>query len=288
VIAAWEAPDARDPLRWRWRGILRRAPRARTGFFECPLLLRLGDRHLLAWSPLAPVEYALGRFDPEACAFEETASGRLDESPDYYAPTRFFADPAPAPALVGWARGWSPGRGWNGVLGFPRRLGLDAEGRLRQAPEPGLESLRGPRRAVGPLDPGDTWRPLPAPVAPALELRLRVAASDARVELRLVDDATDRPLLLVALGPGERAEVGGIGFDVSRLAGGTRELRLFWDRSLAEAFLDGGLRACTRVVDDAPGGAVRAELRAVGEGARLLSAEAWELAPIWSGAEPTA
>jgi hypothetical protein len=103
----------------------------------------------------------------------------------------------------------------------------------------------------------------------------------------LVDDATDRPLLVVALGPGERAEVGGIGFDVPRTAGEARELRLFWDRSLAEAFLDGGLRACTRVVDDAPGGTVRAELRAVGEGARLLSAETWELAPIWGDAERT-
>lgn len=320
VLALYEARDD-GLLDWEYRGLLHRGDPDETAFFECPNLVRAGGRDLLIYSAHRPVECLVGTFDPTAPAFTGGTRVPLDRSPHFYATGRMAHAPGDDPVLVGWVRGWSPGRGWNGALGLPRRLSVGPDGRPRQRPVSAVERLRGAGTEIRDrtLDPdgsdgtgggaGSGRDGTAAAVeGPCLEARatLRPTAGGA-VGLRVVR-AGGRPLATVryraaADGRG-RLEVEGESWPLDLdphaapeagrgearpetttfpLAVGPDdplELRLFWDRSLLELFLQGGREVCTRVI--AGGGEpVSVEPFAEGATARVETLRVWVLGEVW-------
>lgn len=312
TVALYEAADP-ELLRWRYRGLLHRAAPSEAAFFECPNLLRVGEGHLLAYSAHRPVEYLAGRFDPDAGPeglFGVSERGRLDHAADFYATGRIAGGPGAAPVVVGWVRGWSPGRGWNGALSLPRILSRGPGGFLRQTPVPALATLREGTGAELRDRPLDATTRVDGVEGPCLEVRASLVPGDASAcGLRLVRCSDGEPVATVRWRAGRdagegRLEVegrswglelapdrpprGGIGdarpcvtrFPAPLPDDGRLELRLFWDRSLLELFARDGRDVCTRVLATA-GEPVAVEAFAGGGVARLARLRAWELEEIW-------
>lgn len=317
-IALYESADD-SLLRWRYRGPLYAAPDPELGFLECPNLLRHGDDEWLLYSAHRPVEWIAGCFDPETGRFEAARPrGRVDESPNFYATTRIAFAPGGRLVLLGWVRGWRPGRGWNGILGLPREIRAGAEGELLQAPVAELTSLRAGPAVRTEISLRDDRRGLEAAVSAQLELGLRVRPGDAaRCGLRFLPASQAEgereetasaggsgaapgapaepsdPGLAGLPGPdphvpgvalrrvpgGHVLEVGGLRAPLPSTPGGV-ELTIFWDRSVLEVFASGGRLVCTRVFESAGEPRVP-ELFAEEGSARFESVRAWPLRGIW-------
>lgn len=288
VLPLFEASDP-DLLNWRYRGELYR-PKPGGRFLECPNLLRLDGTDVLLLSPHGPVEYLVGRFAPEVDdsrpAFRPERRGRLDESDDFYATNLFAFEDSAEPAIVGWVRGWEPGRGWNGVLSTPRRLSLGPDGELRQRPIAAFATLRGPETRLDPLAAA-----VGAAEDPAASRTEWAAASldleaDVRIEgtggFRLRDAATLAPVLEWWCDEERRlGSLGGCEHPVAPMSAGGRRLRLIWDRSMAELFLDDGRTVCTRTLVGATGGPVLVEWFARRGGIHVDRCSLWPLDGIW-------
>jgi len=289
VVPLFEATRA-DLLSWRHLGNLYRPPSREVRFFECPNMLRVGAIDVLVYSPHGPVEYVVGEFDPEVGVFNaasERSPARVDESADFYATNRFACEDGHAaqPALVGWVRGWSPDRGWNGVLSVPRRLTLSAEGELLQRPVAAFAGLRGTAAESGALELSAPAAASPDFTARSFDLEATIRPGAGRGGLRLVDAASGASVLELeferrASGVGW-ADLGGWGFALPVSDDGTHRFRLIWDRSMAELFVDDGRRVCTRVVSGATGDPVRLEWFSAAGRFELLGSSFWPLAPIW-------
>lgn len=312
VVALYEAEDG-TLLRWRYRGLPLQAEPSETAFFECPNLLRVGDEHLLVVSAHRPVEYRAGRFAPDAGPgelFATSRRGRLDHGAGFYATGRVAGAPGDAPVIVGWVRGWSPDRGWNGALGLPRVLSRGPGGHLRQSPVPAVATLRkGEGDEARDRALAETMR-VGGVDGPCLEVRATLAPRDSvACGLRLVRAGDGAPVATIRWRPGgedgdgrlevegrswpldlapDRPPEPGVGearpevtrFPAPLPADGVLELRLFWDRSLLELFARDGRDVCTRVLA-AEGEPVAVEAFAEGGTARLVRLRAWELEEIW-------
>jgi beta-fructofuranosidase len=282
VIPLYEATGP-ELLRWAYRGVMYRPLSSERRFLECPNLLRVHDADVLVVSPHGPVEYMVGHFDPSSGTFESSRAGRLDESPDFYATSQFALEETDEPAVVGWVRGWSPGRGWNGVLSLPRRTSLSPDGDLLQRPEPALAALRGRvcETRKFELSAGQSLRS-EAGAASSFEMEATTGLGSGTGGLRLVEKERGSTVLELSIAAGgTRADLGGCAFDLPDMADGRHRFRLFWDRSIAELFVDDGRRVCTRVVDTASGAPVCVEWFC-GEGRlEVESSTSWPLAGIW-------
>jgi beta-fructofuranosidase len=155
--------DATDLAGWTLLGSLldgddpvaaRLAP---ANIWECPNLVRVGDRWLLVLSlwrlvedrhHLAGVRYLVGDLrleDGQVPRFVPEAGGRLDTGPTFYAPQLLAHDGR----VLLWAWAWEHGRsdaeveaaGWAGVLTFPRELTLHGDA-LVSTPARELTGLR--------------------------------------------------------------------------------------------------------------------------------------------------
>lgn len=308
-VALYES-ESPDLLDWRYRGLLHGDPTGEVEFFECPNLLHLDEEHLLVYSAHRPVEYLAGCFDPEAdedALFVSTEAGRLDHSTQFYAAGRVADAPGDAPLVVGWVRGWNPGRGWNGTLSLPRVLARGPNGSLRQSLVPALSTLR-----IGPGAEAEARTlsgrmALEGLTAPCLEVRASLRPGSAPTcGLRLLRADDREPLVTVRwrdgsgggrievegnswelplhLGEASRREVGSSQPRVTAFPAapvdGRLELRLVWDRSLLELFAREGRDACTRVIDGR-GDPVMVDAFAAGGDARLERLHAWRLREVW-------
>ena len=150
--------DDRDPL---WTGAM----------WECPQLLRVGDRHVLVVSV-----WEADALHYVACAVGRFADGRLDVESwhrlswgeSYYAASA-FRDRDGLPGLLFWLRGvQDEAEGWAGAISLPYLLALDGDQPLL-VPHDGLAGVRTGQRPATSMD--IVWHPSPTG------------------ELRLVDDA---------------------------------------------------------------------------------------------------
>lgn len=216
------------------------ARHAPANIWECPNLVRLGDRWLLVLSlwrwqdgahSLAGVRYLSGdlvgagatlRFVPET-------GGPLDSGPSFYAPQLL---PLPDRTLM-WAWAWEDGRdqteidraGWAGVLTHPRELRLE-NGTVTSVPVPELTALR--------------QRPLPIGL-PVRDRSFEVVAEVATT-LLLTTDGVERTV--VTLPEGGRILVDGSLIEVFPPSGVPSTLRAY---PTAESFWTvGGDRRSTR------------------------------------------
>lgn len=276
-IVLYEAQDARL-VNWSYRGVLYSRPRSERDFLECPNFVQLGGRWLLLTSPYAPVEYAVGRFNPHTLRFSVEHEGVLDPGmdgvPNFYA-TNLAFDEQGRCILFAWVRGFPPGRGWNGCLTLPRVLTLDAAGHPRQEPVPELAALRRRHVRAAPTAVESTFR-VDEPFAHTLELKLELELGQAdEVALILENARTGEPALAVRW-DGRRLELNG---SHAAHAGQVLDLRLFVDREVAELFAAGGRVCITRLLA-APAAELRAVLSARGGAARLAALDIWELSSL--------
>jgi beta-fructofuranosidase len=132
------------------------AEAAPANIWECPNLLRLGDRWILIISlwrhadgshSLAGVRYLIGDLEigPDGPRFTPVGGGELDRGPCFYAPQVLRQDGR----ILLWAWSWERGRtredigaaGWAGALTFCRELSLLGD-TLVSRPVPELAGLR--------------------------------------------------------------------------------------------------------------------------------------------------
>lgn len=264
VVPLYENPDG-TLENWTYRGLLLRAPRTRTHFFECPGIVRCGDKWALIVCPCREVEWHVGTLDLDRGTFQVERSGRYDDSDHYYA-----SHPAIAPdgrvLVFGWAQKFPAGRGWNGCLGAPRRVWLDDGGALCSEPVAELQALRGDVVELSAAELGAAPLALPLPDS---------ALGEGDLELALPPDGGAR---LEIAGVTVVLSASGVAFDgrprTPLDATGTVRVRWLLDRSLLELFV-GGRAAYTRVV--AFPVATPARLSAAGGGAHLRGGRLWTL-----------
>jgi beta-fructofuranosidase len=177
---------------------------APANIWECPNLLRFGDRWVLIvslWhetggiSPLAGVRYLVGDLTvgPDGPRFTPTAGGLLDRGPCFYAPQVLRHD---GRTLL-WA--WSPehGRtpqdivdaGWAGALTFCRELSL-VDDVLVSRP---VDELDGLRREPLAIIAGTPFT--------AAAFDLQVGGDAGQASLWLTDDAGQRPVAELQVSP---------------------------------------------------------------------------------------
>lgn len=219
---------------WDFLGIPFRRELEHHGIYECPNLLRLGDKWLLILSaPGWNVEYHVGDFDPKIPRFSVEHSGMVDHgAPYFYAPNTLLLGPRKQPVMWGWVRGFPEGRGWNGVLTIPRELSLNREGELLQTPLPELKNVRGSA-----TDLLVQWKDENTAVSipPSSELRLVGGIqSEGFAKFILREEHSDETLHIV-LGNGESSQNGGT---IHLEHEGEFELNIFLDRSVLEIFLN--------------------------------------------------
>jgi beta-fructofuranosidase len=140
---------------------------APANIWECPNLLRLGDRWVLIVSlwrevdqrtVLDGVRYLVGDLTvgPAGPRFIPVSGGRLDDGPCFYAPQVLRHDGRTLLWAWAWERGRSPEQihdaGWAGALTFARDLRL-VDGSVVSRPAPELDALRGEALRVVPGEP---------------------------------------------------------------------------------------------------------------------------------------
>lgn len=267
MVVLYENP-AGDLRQWTYRGIIHRAPKSETKFFECPNLFQLGKKWVLLISPCREVEWCSGTLDLQNYTFRVEHRGRVDQGDAFYA-TQTIVDRSGRTILFGWVQRFPKGRGWNGRLNAPRRVWLDAAGFL--CAEPALEfwklRLYGEHEKTYPVQ--DLGLP---PVT--LEL-----PGDHMHEVELVLERAPSAIARVEVA-GVRVSIGddGVRFNdrppVPLAPASTYRVRWLFDRSMLELFV--GERAVYTAVVPFPSEPV-ARLSAKGGAVRLWTARAWAL-----------
>jgi len=284
MVALYEAEDT-ELVRWRYRGILAQKPTSEVRYFECPNFFSLGDRWILLYSPYAPVRYMTGSFDVETLSFSPEQEGVLDpgfgnDVPNFYATNILFDDQGRC-ILLGWVRGFTPGRGWNGCLALPRILSIGPDGRPRQEPVPELQRLRGRQMQLPELTLNNSRQLLADIQSNSLELQVVIEPDDAKTVGLTIGHSQAGQQGVAIRYDGQNLEVAGVPvpFKLSETEKALK-LHLFLDRSVLEVFANDGRVCVTRVIDP-PAQDSSIELFATGGRARFKSIEAWEMNSIW-------
>ena len=233
--------------------------------------------------------------------FTPRRRGLLDYGGCYYAP-QLTQDGNGRILIWGWlqenrTKAAQRAAGWSGVMSLPRVLAVTDEGRLRVAPAPELQALRGEHHHFGEqrvdgdvmLDvAGDTLE-LMAVLDPddAEQVGLIVrCAPDGSEQTRIVYDATrdvvvadrTRSSLRDAVQKAEDDDVPPA--VLGRQAGEPVRLQVFVDRSVVEVFVNGRICYTTRIYPTCPD-SQGVGVFARGGAARLNSLDVWTMRSIW-------
>ncbi len=299
-----------DLIDWRYEGPIRQrgiseAEPLWTGrVWECPQLLKVGDRHILIFSVwddqrLPRLNYAvaaIGTFDGRR--FMPDSSQRFDHGGECYAPAAFVA---PDGRRLAWGWSWEglsePARlaqGWAGCLTFPRELSIGGDGRLAVAPARELVALRGRGAAVEDVTLTAAVPRVDGPMrGDVVEIEARMEPGDAaRVGLvvRASPDGSESEKTLIAYDPRRQqlevnrdaasvAEGAAGGSHAGHLAlahGEPLDLHVYVDLSLLEVFANGRIAFTERIY---PSRTDSTHVAAFVEGgsARLAWLRMWEL-----------
>ncbi|MDE2854009.1 MAG: glycoside hydrolase family 32 protein [Chloroflexota bacterium] len=172
----------------------------------CPYFWPIGaDKHIfLMYSHMTGGQYLLGDYDKGRDKFVVTDGGLFNFGPStpsgLHAPSACPDGEGGVIVIFNMNQG-IPSRGWNQIMTLPRRLTLDADGRLLQQPAGELASLRYDHQRVD------------AMTLPANEETLLDGISGSAMELELEIDPADAPLVeLNVLRSPNREEVTRIAF----------------------------------------------------------------------------
>ena len=263
-----------DLERWDLIGpILSGRSDGRREAWECPDLFRVDGRDVLMYS-VAPgsesTSYVLGEWDGHR--FVPELEGCLDLGPYFYA-AQALVEPDGRAILWGWLREARSveaqiAAGWSGMLSIPRSLSVAADDRLLVAPLPELEALRLAEGAIADQarlaagerwqvrsDAGSAWEAgIRFSARPGARLCIELCASPDSAELTVLECDVHGSTVLIdrvrsSLAMGTEADVRT--FDLRCGQRDTLELRLFFDGTVIEAFID-GISLTTRVYPSRP------------------------------------
>ncbi|KUR29172.1 glycosyl hydrolase family 32, partial [Klebsiella aerogenes] len=263
-----------DDLRhWQDAGILAQAETGMGYMWECPDFFELDGKRVLMFSPqgmaadgfvrrnLFQSGYLLGDWQPGQTFVREEAFVELDSGHDFYAPQSLLT-PDGRRIVIGWLDMWeSPlpeqQDGWAGMLSLPRELSLGADNRLLMRPAKEVEVLR------------RDW--FPWPVSSLKNQQLTMVEHCETMEVNLHWDMANSCAEQYGLSFGEGLKVY-VDNQMQRLvlerrypqyglcgtrsvplpAGSALKLRLFFDSSSVEVFVNDG-EAClsSRIYPDA-------------------------------------
>jgi len=155
--------------------------------WECPQLIRLGDKYALTfavWEPWIPhyQAYAIGRL--VARRFTIESWGRLSYGDAYYAGAA-FTDVDGRPGLTYWLRGVADRhQRWTGAHSLPHLIRLDNDDRLIAVPHPNLAKRRGAPVLL------TSHTPTPAPLPGTADIEWSFPPDrDANLTIRSTDGA---------------------------------------------------------------------------------------------------
>lgn len=277
---------------------------------SCPDFFQIGDTHmLLCISHKRGCRYYLGRWEnekfyPESHAWMNWPGGT------FFAPESCIDDQGRR-IMWAWVLDWRPGgpqppSGWSGTMSLPRHLWLADDDTLRMAPVEELQALRMNHRhrdAIA-LAPGadvvlDDVR------GDCLELALEIQPGDAKqvgVKVRCSPDGEEETPIVYDDDAGTlRVELAKSSIDpylqhlefvmgapnpavTAQIApftladGEPLRLRILLDRSIIEIFAN-ERQAVTQRIDPARADSLGITLFAVGGNARVVSIDAWDMAP---------
>ncbi len=248
------------------------------GNWECPNFFRIGDKWVVIYSPHGQVMYYTGNFDLETYKFTPKQQGGVDFGNNFYAPNT-MEDGKGRRLLWGWIPGFKENQGWQGAITIPRNLTVSKEGWLIQEPVEELMALRSEHSHLDGFNLADEARELTVPghefelvaecsniSAGSYGIRMNRAQKDEVFEIAVRGDQ-------LLFGEEEISlEPFGLGDDLS--------LRLYFDRSVVELYVNGGLICATSVVyPDRENPAW--ELFAEGGNLKVESLDIWKMKSIY-------
>ena len=203
--------------------------------WECPQLIRLGDKHALLFSVLEPwipcyEAYAIGTLDNDEFLIETW--GRLTYGDAYYAGST-FTDAEGRPGFIYWLRGVDDAQGqWAGAHSVPHLLRLDDGNRLVAEPHPNVTQRRGPAVKIN----TELGGPVELPSAADVEWNL----SGGRPASLTVRSSDGTSVVNIAAGDDElRLDI----TETSWLMPAGTEVRLVFDGPVVELFSTAGVFA---------------------------------------------
>jgi beta-fructofuranosidase len=283
AVALYEAahPSLAD---WVYRKLLYTEPRRQTRFCECPNFFQVGDTWVLLTSPYRPVEYVTGAFDAASLTFTPQTRGVLDPGYNDLAPANYYATntlyaPDGRCILLGWVRGFAPGRGWNGCLALPRVLTIGSDGHPRQTPHPELDTLHAAHRAAGPGTVAHSHT-IDTLGHPSVHLRAVLDPGDsAQCGLMLAaHDRTERSIEI--LFTRTTLVVDGVPAPFALAQDEPLTLDLYLDGAVLELFANHGRHAVTRAAD-LPLGGSDVTIFARSGAAHLHVYDRWDMGSVW-------
>jgi len=279
AVPIYEAEDA-GMARWKYKGLLYRAPREKIGNMEVPMFCRLSGTWVLMFHPGGPIKYLVGDFDLQSLTFEPQTGGEITPSRDFMSPHVFFDDKGRC-IIYGWIRGFEGGHGWNGCMSLPRVISLDENRVLRQRPVPELKSLRAEHTGQNNIVLNNTSRHLETGGTDTLEITAVFRAAGAKTfGLKLRRTEEEEKAIVISCEDGQLKVAGvevPICFDKDER---TVTVNIFVDRSVLEVFANDGRCYVAKVIYPGDG---RLDVQVFAEGgtAAVQSLDVWHLESIW-------
>lgn len=246
--------------------------------WECPNFFRIGEKWVVIYSPHGPVDYYTGSFDLGEYTFTPEQEGRVDHGSNFYAPNT-MEDGKGRRLMWGLIPGFKPNQGWQSAITLPRSLSVSPEGWLIQEPVKELVQLRRAHTELGDMTLNDEVRGLDVPghefemmatfanhSADSYGIRFNTEKAGEVFEISVRDD---RIMF-------REKEISLESYSVE----GDLSFRLFFDRTILELYVNGGMICATSVVYpdwDNPSWEIFAE----GGELRIIAADIWEMTPIF-------
>jgi beta-fructofuranosidase len=162
-------------------------------------------------------------------------------------------------------------------MSLPRILHLNGNRELIQTPAPELRVLRGKHITLRDVTLNSETMVVDGAQGDSLEIRAEFQAGTARAfGLRLRRSGDE----IIIKRSADQLDVAGTEVPLNPSDDGTFKLHLFLDKSVLEAFIDGGRQAVTRVIA-AGEEDLGVEIFAAGGDAKVVSLDVWQMAPIW-------
>ena len=279
----------------------------------CPYFWPIGDKHmLLFFSHMSGGQYLLGDYDTTRQKLVVTGASKFNMGP--VGPSGVHAPSAtPVGKDIVAIFNMNPGKrtaGWDQIMSLPRRLSLDAEGELCQAPVEAVASCRKRRLGGAPQAlPANQEVVLPELAGDAVEIQATVAPSAAAtftLNVLRSPDAEEVTRIAFFRDRGYRDNVlrrrhvesritldtsySSTAADVRCRAPETAsvrlqpdeplELRVFVDRSIVEVFVNGRQCVAARVYPERAD-STGISFRSQGAASTLSRLDVWEMASIY-------
>jgi beta-fructofuranosidase len=281
VVNIYQAENP-ELTKWTYRGIMFQHPDPEARTVECPNFFQLGRKWVLVMSPYGKVQYFIGDFDAATCRFQQLARGVVDFGPNFYAPNTMQLRDGRR-LMWGWVTGFPEGRGWNGCLSLPRELSLSHKTdsadtwELKQEPAPELTKLREKPVKWQDLLLSERATVLTLPKTNTLEINANLALQLAKtLSLEFTSGAASATPIKITVQDSELSVME----SKTKLQQTQKDLklRIFFDRSVMEVFVNGTACFTKKITPLGPDPALA--LRVEGTATAEL-VEAWPMKTVW-------